>query len=228
MAEICPYCGKALNDFQYCTCDGNIKDFWKTVNKTMAIPKELMSEEIEKKSKKNEFMNTGDLMPEEIKSGPEFVNVNWNQVEDYTLSICKEMDRNGYKPEAIVGLLRGGVVPARIISDYFGIILDFFTLDVKLYKGINLRDDVPKIKHFFGDIENKRVLIIDDILDSGMTMNAVLEYFKGKDVKTATLFWKEKNLKKPDYFCKIAKEHEWIIFPWERFEFRRENGTAPN
>jgi len=218
MAEICPYCGKVLSDLLFCTCDGNIKDFWKTMEK-LGVPKDIFmgenTEIIKKETGKKE-------------AGPEFVNVNWNQVEDYTLSICKEMDRNGYKPEAIVGLLRGGVVPARIISDYFGIILDFFTLDVKLYKGINLRDDVPKIKHFFGDIENKRVLIIDDILDSGMTMNAVLEYFKGKDVKTATLFWKEKNLKKPDYYCKIAKENEWIIFPWERFEFRRQRGTAPN
>jgi hypothetical protein len=50
-----------------------------------------------------------------------------------------------YKPDCIIGLLRGGVVPARIFADYYNIVLDFFALDVKLYNGIDERREKPLI-----------------------------------------------------------------------------------
>jgi len=128
-----------------------------------------------------------------------------------------------YKPDCIIGLLRGGIVPARIFSDYFNIILDFFSLDVKLYEGINKRKEKPVIGPFSYDlIKGKKILIIDDIYDSGKTMEAVLAYLSEENVVTATLFWKETASKKPNYYAKVAKKDEWIVFPFEKFEFDRE------
>jgi len=127
-----------------------------------------------------------------------------------------------YRPQCVIGLLRGGIVPARIFSDYFDILLDFYALDVKLYDGINKRRDEPTVKAFNGDVKDKSILIVDDIWDSGKTMKAVLNTLEGEDITTATLFWKEKADKKPDYYAKVAKKNEWIVFPWERDEFRRE------
>ncbi len=70
--------------------------------------------------------------------------------------------------------------------------------------------------------EKFKILIIDDIYDSGRTMQAVLGYLGKEDVTTATLFWKETASQKPDYFANVAKKEEWIIFPWEQYEFERE------
>jgi hypoxanthine phosphoribosyltransferase len=53
-------------------------------------------------------------------------------------------------------------------------------------------------------------------------MEAVLEYLKGEKVTTATVFWKENSKTKPDYYAEIAKENEWIVFPFEVAEFNRE------
>jgi hypoxanthine phosphoribosyltransferase len=133
------------------------------------------------------------------------------------------MLRDNYKPDCIVGLLRGGIVPARIFSDYFNIMLDFFALDVKLYEGINRRKEKPVIGPFSYDLVKKKdIFIVDDIFDSGKTMEAVLEYFRKEKVTTATLFWKETASKKPNYYAEVAKKDEWIVFPFEKHEFRRE------
>ena len=152
----------------------------------------------------------------------EYNHLSWNDVEQSCLSIYSQMLQKNYRPDCIIGLLRGGVVPARIFSDYFDILLDFYALDVKLYDGINSRKKEPEIKSFYGNVEGKRVLVVDDIWDSGKTMRAVLAELKDTDITTATLFWKETADGKPDYFARYSLSEEWIIFPWESCEFGRE------
>ena len=152
-----------------------------------------------------------------------FRHVTWADFDYYCHDIYIQMLAKKYKPECIIGLLRGGIIPARIFSDYFDISLDFFALDVKLYDGINKAKERPVLGPFSLEaIRGKRILITDDILDSGRTMNAVLEYLKGEDVTTATLFWKETAERKPDYYSEIARKNTWINFPWEHFELERE------
>jgi hypoxanthine phosphoribosyltransferase len=156
-----------------------------------------------------------------MKDNIQFRFVSWDELESYCDKIYSNMLRDNYSPDCIIALLRGGVVPARIFSDHFNILLDFFALDVKMYDGINQRMEKAKIRAFDGDVKG-RALVCDDIMDSGRTMEAVLEYLKGKDVTTATVFWKENSKTKPDYYAEIAKENEWIVFPFEVAEFNRE------
>lgn len=154
-----------------------------------------------------------------------FRHLSWSDIEDYCAVIYTDMTVDNYYPECIIGLLRGGIVPARIFSDYFHILLDFFALDVKLYDGVNKRKEKPIIGPFtLPFIRGKKILIVDDIYDSGKTMNAVLEYLKGEDIKTATLMWKETAKGKPNYYAEVAKDKEWVIFPWETHEFKKEMG----
>ena len=154
----------------------------------------------------------------------QFKFLSWSDIDQSCLSLYSQMRKANYVPDAIIGLLRGGVIPARMMADYFGIMLDFFALDVKLYTGIGTRKEEPVIRYDFkdSDLEGKNVLVIDDIFDSGKTMNAVLEHFKGHNVTTATLFWKETAKEKPDYYAEISKENEWVVYPWETMEFKRE------
>ena len=130
-----------------------------------------------------------------------------------------------YEPQSIIALLRGGVVPGRIFSDYFNIFLDFFALDVKLYDTIGVRNEVAKIKPFNGNVKGKKILVIDDIWDSGTTMQAVLEYLGEEDVTTATIFWKETATSEPTYYSEKVEEDTWIVFPWETYEFWRDIKT---
>lgn len=153
----------------------------------------------------------------------QFKFLTWRDIDRLCFSLYAQMSKNHYVPDAIIGLLRGGVIPSRIMADYFGIVLDFFALDVKLYDGIGVRKETPVIRYDFKDTDIKgKILVIDDIFDSGKTMKAVQDHFKGKDITTATLFWKETAKEKPNYYAEIAKEKEWIIFTWEQMEFKRE------
>ena len=157
-----------------------------------------------------------------------FVRPDWLDIEDYCQCIRRGMMRDNYQPDAIIGLLRGGVIPARIIADYFGIVLDFFALDVKLYEKVGIRKEEPVIRYDFKESDLKgKILIVDDIYDSGKTMRAVLDHFKGKDIKTATLHWKETASESPDYYARVATEKEWIVYPWEVNEFEREMNEKP-
>jgi len=154
----------------------------------------------------------------------QFKFLSWWDIDQACLNIYSQMKKDNYAPDAIIGLLRGGVIPARIFADLHGIVLDFFALDVKLYESIGVRKKEPIIRYAFKhkDVEDKKILVLDDIWDSGKTMNAVLEHFEGKDITTATLFWKENAEKKPNYYAEVAKEPEWVVFPWEMLEFKRE------
>jgi len=152
---------------------------------------------------------------------PNYRFVTWQEIENASLSIYAKMLQNNYKPQSIIGLLRGGIVPARIFSDFFDILLDFFALDIKLYTGINERNDEPSIKSFCGDVKDTKILIIDDIWDSGKTMEGVLNYLGDEDITTATLFWKETAKGRPTYYAETVKENTWIVFPWENYEFWR-------
>jgi hypoxanthine phosphoribosyltransferase len=152
----------------------------------------------------------------------EYKYISWNGVEEYCYDIIRQMQKNNYTPQAIIGLLRGGIVPARIFSDFFNVVFDFYALDVKFYNGINSTNEKPLIRNIYGDIKVDNCLIIDDIYDSGKTMKAILEHLNGKNVVTATLFWKETAKEKPDYYSQVAKKNEWISFPWECYETKRE------
>jgi hypoxanthine phosphoribosyltransferase len=148
----------------------------------------------------------------------EFVYPTWDQVEAYCFDMFSQMEKDGLKPDSIVALLRGGVVPARIFSDFYGILLNFFALDVKFYTGIGETQKAPVIRAFNEDITGETILIVDDIWDSGKTMQVVLDHFGDTNIVTSTLFWKETAKGKPDYYSQVAKENEWIVFPWEKRE----------
>jgi len=156
-------------------------------------------------------------------SNPNYIHLTWNDIQSSCINICYHMSLYDYKPDYIIGLMKGGVVPARIFADYFNVRFDFYTLNVSLYSGINKRDKLV-IQDFNIKMNNKKVLIVDDILDSGKTMLGVLKYLKNKktDFKTATLYWKETALTKPDYYDQIALKNDWVVFPWETYEFKRE------
>jgi len=150
-------------------------------------------------------------------------HLTWEDIDVACRCIYLKMKKDNYKPEAIVGLLRGGVIPARIFCDYFDVTLDFFAIDIKLYNGIGKRNEKPKIREFEEDlIRGKKILICDDILDSGKTMEAILEHLKGEDITTATLYCKETAKIKPNYYAEISGENTWIVYPWEEEEFKKE------
>jgi len=157
-----------------------------------------------------------------------YLRVEWSDVEFQCRYIYESMLLKNYKPDCIIGLTRGGVIPARILADILGISDNFHFMDVRFYNGVNDRKEHPVIRniddHFTDSMFDKKIIVVDDIWDSGKTMIAVTEYLKKMGLRnfcTATLFWKEVTENKPDYYAQTAKKNEWVRFPWEKYEFEK-------
>jgi hypoxanthine phosphoribosyltransferase len=157
-----------------------------------------------------------------------FKYLSWEDIEKSCLNMYSTMSYDKYKPDIVIGLLWGGVVPTRLFVDF----LDIEKTNVKaiyasLYKGIASRGgEAEIIPHYVKeDIEGKKVLLLDDIKDSGKTMNAALRELVvlNCEVKTATLVWRSKNKGiAPDYYDIEIADDTWVSFPWEKFETNRE------
>jgi hypoxanthine phosphoribosyltransferase len=140
---------------------------------------------------------------------------------------------DGYKPEVILGISRGGWIPARLLSDMFearylleGKITSSIlaTMQIKFYTAIAETHTKPVISQDVGvDIYQKRILLIDDLADSGESLECALDYLKLKDpkeIRIATLLFKPWSKVKPDYY--VEESSDWVVFPHEYYEFMTE------
>lgn len=151
----------------------------------------------------------------------DLLRMNW----DSTISHCEELAGKirDFKPQMIIGLSRGGLVPARIMSDILGI-REVGILGVTFYKAMGKPSDFPTItQELTMDLKGKRVLIVDDVADTGRSLMVAKDYLQRKgasEIKIATIHYKPNSMFKPDYF--VASTSAWIVYPWERHEIERE------
>ncbi len=164
-------------------------------------------------------VNHGGDIPEEL----EVEEVSWNDIEDLASELASKITASGYKPDIIVGIIRGGLIPARILSDILGVD-DIGTIEIKLYEGVGIKGERPYLRQPLTlPINDRNVLIVDDISDSGLTLETALgliELYMPRSVRTATLFVKPWTKLVPDYY--VRETQSWIVFPWEKHEFKRE------
>jgi len=149
----------------------------------------------------------------------EFEIPTWERIYELLLDLASQIRRVGFKSEIIVGVARGGWPPARIISDLLEN-PDVADIKVEFYLGVAETKGEPVITQpVSASVKNKKVLIVDDVADTGKSLALVKEHLKEKgasDIKIATIYYKPWSIVTPDYFGR--KTSHWIIFPWERKE----------
>ena len=130
--------------------------------------------------------------------------------------LCRDVVLDKFEPDAIVGLSRGGLTPGVMVSHWFK----------KPFKPVksSLRD-FPEWEDYLPRKTDERVLIVDDICDSGETFHKIREHINerkenGVDVRFATLWWNSECNFEPHYYvqeCAKDTENIWIHFPWEHW-----------
>ncbi|MHA1205962.1 MAG: phosphoribosyltransferase [Candidatus Hodarchaeales archaeon] len=163
----------------------------------------------------------------------EFKIFSWRDIDELARQLYKLVKNDGYDPEIILGISRGGWIPARLLSDMFeaSYLLEghqtssiLATMQIRFYTGIAETHTKPVIAQDVGvDIFQKKILLIDDLADSGESLKCALNYLKLKDpkeVRIGTLLYKPWSKVKPEYYAEEATE--WVVFPHEYYEFMTE------
>ena len=165
---------------------------------------------------------------------------NWAQVEGACLDIVRQMTKDQWKPDYVVGITRGGLIPANLISQYLDVPME--TLKVSLRDsssesesnlwmaedayGFNAEKD--------GDPCCKNILIVDDINDQGSTISWIKNDWQqsclpndarwnhvwGENVRIAVLTNNLASKQDVDYSVwevNKAEEDCWLVYPWEDF-----------
>ena len=160
----------------------------------------------------------------------------WRDVEHHTQEILRQICSDSWRPDYVVGLTRGGLVPANLISQYLGCRME--TLKVSLRDDTECESNLWMAEDAFGHEmdQPKRILIVDDINDTGATLNYIREDWPsgcfpdnprwtevwGSNVRVAVLVDNESSKSEiPVSYSAVdinkAEQDSWIVFPWEEW-----------
>ncbi|MHA1315136.1 MAG: phosphoribosyltransferase [Candidatus Helarchaeota archaeon] len=133
--------------------------------------------------------------------------------------LAMKVKKDGFCPDVIVAVARGGFPVARLLADFLRVV-ELQSVQIELYKNISKMLDSPNIIALnLQNLEGRKVLVCDDIVDTGTTIKLVIDHLKqieNVDYKIVTLHVKESADFEPDYFH--SKVTEWVIYPWELHE----------
>jgi uncharacterized protein len=151
---------------------------------------------------------------------PRLYYVSWSQYGDLVTKLSENVAAAGERFDLVIGIARGGLPVAMVVSDTLGVKVDF--LNVKSYTDVGERTKPQILSTITEKIAGKRVLIVDDLVDGGATMESITAYIRAQNpfsVKTAVLFTKPWSTFKPDFSLRVVDT--WVVFPYERGEVRR-------
>jgi hypoxanthine phosphoribosyltransferase len=149
--------------------------------------------------------------------------VSWKDIEEWTRGIMKMIIADNYNPDIIVGIARGGLVPARMVADYL-FKKDLLSIKTEHWGVTATMDGKAILKEKLNyDVSGKKVLIVDDITDTGESMRLSHNYIKSlnpDELKTTSMLYVNGSSYTPDYYGKGLSKEEWawFVFPWNVYE----------
>ncbi|MFC6717549.1 phosphoribosyltransferase [Natrialbaceae archaeon GCM10025810] len=147
---------------------------------------------------------------------------NWEYIYGLCRDVSDEIRRDSFEPDVVVALARGGWFAGRCLCDFLGLD-DLTSLKMEHYVGTAQKTGEPTVRYPMpeGSVEDKDVLIIDDIADTGGSIERAYEYVDERDageVRTATLQLLQTSEFEPDYVGERLEEWAWIVYPWNFIE----------
>lgn len=140
----------------------------------------------------------------------------WTDFSDAARQLATEVRQSGYAPDVVIAIARGGLLLAGAISYALGT-KNCGSINVEFYTGVDERLPKPVLSAPMLDapaLAGKRVLLVDDVSDSGHTMALVVGLLEetAHEVRTATLYTKPRTVHVPDFTWR--RTDDWIVFPW--------------
>ncbi len=144
----------------------------------------------------------------------------WDDLGRGSRELAEAVAADGYHPDMILGIARGGLLVAGALGYALGV-KNTFTMNVEFYTGIDERLELPMILPPIPDLvdfQETRVLIADDVADTGATLQLVQGFCAGKvaEVRCAVLYEKPRSAVRCEYVWR--RTDRWITFPWSAEE----------
>jgi len=158
-----------------------------------------------------------------------------------SLELGLQVVRSGYRPTFLVGVWRGGApigITVQEVLEYHGHECDHIAIRTSSYTGVDQRAKTVRV-HAIDYLVSRlsaedRLLLIDDVFDSGLSLQAVIEELRKRcrrnlpeNIRVATAYFKpsrNKSSLKPDYF--VRSTDQWLVFPHEMQGLTREEILA--
>lgn len=152
--------------------------------------------------------DSADLVEKEV--------LTWDLFGQSCRELAQQIVDSDFEPEILIAIARGGLVPGGGLSYALGIKLTD-AINVEFYTDVEetLPDPVLLAPLLDTDsIRGKRLLVVDDVADSGRTLALVLDLLRehGAETRSAVLYAKSASVVEPDYVWR--RTDEWIVFPW--------------
>jgi uncharacterized protein len=140
----------------------------------------------------------------------------WDEFGEASRELSRQVLRSDWMPEVVVAIARGGLLLAGGIAYALGV-KSCGAVNAEFYTGVGTRLPEPVMLPPLLDeasIDGKRVLLVDDVSDSGRTLAMVVQLLElaGADVRTVTLYTKPGTVLEPTYVWRSTDR--WIDFPW--------------
>ncbi|PJJ55750.1 phosphoribosyltransferase [Compostimonas suwonensis] len=140
----------------------------------------------------------------------------WDDFATASRDLARTVLASGFAPDVVIAIARGGLLLAGAISYALGT-KNCGSINVEFYTGVDERLPEPVLSAPMLDapaLAGKRVLIVDDVSDSGETLALVVRLLResADEVRTATLYTKPRTILVPDFTWRTTDR--WIVFPW--------------
>ncbi|UCC57431.1 MAG: phosphoribosyltransferase [Gammaproteobacteria bacterium] len=143
--------------------------------------------------------------------------ISWSEVQRLCQRLAVLIRESGYRPDLVVAIGRGGYVPARLICDSLNI-MGLTSIKIEHYLSGADRQEEAVIRYpLKADIRGLRVLIVDDVNDTGDTLDLAtqhLQKFQPAEIRTAVMHHKTVTRFDVDYYARKVIKWRWLIYPW--------------
>tara|TARA_S200002703_G_scaffold45329_1_gene39589 strand:- start:4452 stop:4898 length:447 start_codon:yes stop_codon:yes gene_type:complete len=143
--------------------------------------------------------------------------VDYETIDFLSRALAFRFKLNGREFTHVVGISRGGLLPAKIIS--YVLDAQFLSYGVSSYEGKQQTGDmdVSQTIDFDKFPDDARILVVDDKCDTGSTIDHIKKIIgtRFEYVRYATVFAEKRAIKKIDHYGVVLPDHTWIDFPWE-------------
>ncbi|MCF4120208.1 phosphoribosyltransferase [Antribacter sp. KLBMP9083] len=140
----------------------------------------------------------------------------WQQFPVAVRQLAEQVVASGFVPDVVVAVARGGLVPGGAVAYALGT-KGVGTLNIEFYTDIGKTLDDPRVLPPLMDtseLPGSKVLVVDDVADSGRTLALVMDMLAGTgaDARSAVLYTKPRSIITPDFSWRDTDL--WITFPW--------------